>query len=502
MRIGYGGIRHETNTFSTVPTDVAKFKQLLYGEKEEVTIQNTGVRSYNGGFIDEAAAQGVELVPALFANAVPSGLITRETLESLRDKLVAYLLEAHREQPLDGIALTLHGAGVADGYPDIEGEIIGAIRKAFGPDMPIGVVLDLHGNITAEMVNGSDVLLGVKGYPHVDEYEAGRDMFRILAEAIRAGEMPKMRLVKLPWTFAPAKAMTVEGPAHEIQQFCLRVEREQEDVIHTTFFHGFPYSDIAQAGVSVVTIAKTQEAADQAALQIAEFAWERRERLISKTVSPAEAFEKALALETELPIVINESSDNPGGGAPGDGTHLLREMLKRNLPKTAFGFITDAEVAKQAAEAGVGATISCRLGGKTDRLHGEPIEIENAYVKGLSDGKFVLVTPMGAGTAMSMGLTALLQVGNVLVVVGSVANQTRDKCPFEVMGIDYQQMKILGLKSSQHFRGWWQERSEIVPCDPPGIHCGDLDVYDFKHLSRDQYPFVMDQTWTAESVLR
>lgn len=502
MRIGFGGIRHETNTFSTVSTTVEKFKQLLYGEKEEVIAQNTGVRSYNGGFIDEAAVQNVELVPALFANAVPSGLITRDTLESLRDKLVQILLEAHAEQPLDGIALTLHGAGVADGYPDIEGEVIRAVRAAFGPDMPIGVVLDLHGNITEEMMAGADVLLGVKGYPHVDEYESGRDMFRILVESIRAGSMPKMRLARLPWSFAPTKAMTVAGPAHDIQQLCLKLEREDDELIHSTFFHGFPYADIEKAGVSVVTIAKTQEAADRNALKIAEYAWTRREELISRSVSPAEAFDKALALETDKPIVINEASDNPGGGAPGDGTHLLREMLRRNLPRTAFGFITDPEVAKQAAEAGVGATISCKLGAKTDHLHGEPIEIEGAYVKGLSDGKFKLVSPMGAGTAMSLGLTALLQVGNVQIVVGSVANQTRDKCPFELMGIDYQTMHIMGLKSTQHFRGWWQERAEIVPCDPPGIHCGDLDVYDFKHLDKTCYPFVPDRDWTPESILR
>ena len=499
MRIGYGGIRHETNTISTVPTTVAKFKELLYGEKDEVTVQNTGVRSYNGGFIDEAAVQGVELVPGLFANAVPSGMITRDTLESLRDKLVTYLMEAHQQEPLDGIALTLHGAGVADGYPDIEGEIIGSLRKVFGPDMPIGVVLDLHGNITEEMVGNADILLGVKCYPHVDEYESGRDMFRILVESIRAGQMPKMRLVRLPWTFAPTKAMTTGGPARDIQQYCLQLEREEEDLIQATFFHGFPYSDIEKAGVSVVTVAKTQEAADRAALQIAEYAWSRREEFISVAVSPAEAFDQALALDTDGPIVINEASDNPGGGAPGDGTHLLREMLKRNLPRTAFGFITDPEVAKQAAEAGVGATISCRLGGKIDGRHGDPIEIEEAYVKGISDGKFVLVTPMGAGTAMSMGLTARLQVGNVDIVVGSIANQTRDKCPFEVMGIDYQTMHILGLKSTQHFRGWWESRAAICPCDPPGIHCGDLDTFDFKHLNKTYYPFDRNLVWNPEN---
>jgi len=498
MRIGFGGISHETNTFSSVSSTLEKFQNDRYRQGEDVIRANTGVRTYAGGFIDEAKALKIDFAFALTAGTTPSGLITKDALETMLGVLVDDLQKMHAEKPLDGIALTLHGAGTADGYPDIEGEIIRTVREAFGKDMPIGVVLDLHGNITDTMMEHADILLGVKGYPHVDSYERARDLVRHLHNMITTGEKPAKRLIKLPWVFVPAKAMTVAGPAHEIQQFCLKLEAEDDELLQSTFFHGFPYADVAHASVSVATVAKTQEAADRNALKIAEFAWAKRAEFISKMITPAEAFDKALELGVR-PIVINESSDNPGGGTPGDGTHLLREMLKRNLPDTAFGFITDPEVAKQAAEAGVGATISCRLGGKIDGRHGEPIEIEEAYVKGISDGKFVLVTPMGAGTAMSLGLTARLQVGNVDIVVGSIANQTRDKCPFELMGIDYERMHILGLKSTQHFRGWWESRAAICPCDPPGIHCGDLSTFDFKHLNKTYYPFDPDRVWNPEN---
>lgn len=499
MRIGIGGMSHETNTFSSVSTTREKF---FLREGEYDIRVNTGVRTYTGGLVDEAKELGIDLVSSCSTVTTPSGLITRDALETIRDRIIFRLKELHAEQPLDGIALALHGAGTADGYPDIEGEIIRTVREAFGPDMPIGVVLDLHGNITETMVDNADVLIGVKGYPHVDEYDRARDMLRHLHNMIKSGKKPVMRLIRMPWAFAPTKAMTVAGPAHEIQQFMLKLEAAEENLIQASFFHGFPYADVAHAGVSVVTLAADQATADKTALQIAEFAWARREQLLSKSVSPAEAIDKALELGVR-PIVINESSDNPGGGTPGDGTHLLRELLKRNLPDTAFGFITDPEVAKQAAEAGVGATISCKLGAKTDKKHGEPIELENAYVKAISDGRHIKLSPMGKGTVMDMKLTALLQVGNVQIIVGSKANQTMDKGPFQMMGIDYEAMHILCLKSSQHFRGWWQDKAAaICPCDPPGIHCGDLDTFTFENVNQTYYPFDLNREWDPATALK
>jgi len=495
MRIGTGGISHETNTFSVVPTTKQKFEAYIYREEQEILQCNTGVRSYTGGLIDEAAVLDVELVASVEANSMPSSWITKDALETMRDRMLELLKKQHAKQPLDGIALALHGAGSAIGYPDVEGEILRSVREEFGPDMPIGVVLDLHGNITETMMEYADILIGIKCYPHVDMYESGRELLKLLHRMIVTGEKPAMKLIKLPWVLAPSKAMTTtDGPAHDIQQLCLKLEKEDPELMWASFFHGFPYADVTHTSVSVTTLAKTKEAAERCASAIAEYAWSRRAELIAKAVYPAEAIDKALKLGVR-PVVINESSDNPGGGAPGDSTHLLRELLNRNLPDTAFGYIYDPEVVQQAVKAGVGATISCKLGAKTDDKHGTPIEIEAAYVKAIADGKHIKITPVQAGVEMNMGLSVLLIVGNVQIVVGSMPDQTMDKGPFQQMGIDYEKMHILGLKSSQHFRGWWQDRAAICSCDPPGIHCGDLSLFTFENVNQTYYPFDMNREW-------
>ena len=494
MRIGIGGMAHETNSFSNVATSEALFRRLTYWEGKEAL--RPGVRIFMGGHTDEAIAQGIELVPVFYANANPSGKIPRETLETMRDRMVEGLWAEHQKKPLDGIAFVPHGAGVAEGYPDIEGEILGAIRERFGWDIPIGVSLDLHANVTKEMMERADVLIGVKCYPHVDSYETGRKVIAQLADMIRTGRKPRKRLITLPWLLTPTCGVTLQGPAHDAQQLTIRLE--QDPAVHSvTFFHGFPYADIPQAGVTVAAYADTQEAADKAALEVATYTWNRRGDFLVKTLSPAQALDLAEA-EEKGPVVINESSDNPGGGAPGDGTFLLRELLKRNLPGTAFGHILDPQVAKQAAEAGVGATISCTLGGKTDNLHGEPVLIENAYVKAVCDGKFINKSPMGFGETINHGLTVRLRVGNVDVVVTSLPRQTMDKGPFEIVGINYSEYRILCLKSSQHFRGWWQDKAaKIIPCDPPGIHCGDLSVFDFKMANTNYFP-LGDAMWVRD----
>ena len=489
MRIGIGGISHETNSFSNVVTDESLFRKMAYLEGQEIITTHTGVRSFLGGIIAEAGDQEITLIPTMFANANPSGRIPAYTLEELRDRLVNGLWEAHRQQPLDAIALSCHGAGASTGYPDIEGELLRAIRERFGWEIPVGIVLDLHGNVTPEMVERSDILVGVKCYPHVDMYESSRVMLGILADIVRTGKRLYKRHIALPWHLAPACGVTLSGPAHKIQQLTIRLEQEIPGLKQVTFFHGFPYADIPQCCVSVTAMAETQEAADAAALEVARTAWNDRHTFQVEALSPAEAFDRAEKAEA-FPVVINESSDNPGGGAPGDGTFLLREMLRRDLPGSAFGHICDPEVAQLAAKAGVGSCISCLLGGKTDNLHGEPIALENAYVKAICDGKFINCSPMGGGGTTNLDLSVRLQVGNVDIVVSSRPRQTMCKGPFEMVGINYTQMRYLGLKSSQHFKGWWKDHAgAIITCDPPGIHCGDLSVFDFEHADRSYFPF-------------
>lgn len=399
------------------------------------------------------------------------------------------LWHAHQEKPLDAIALNLHGAGVADGYPDADGEIIRAVRKRFGDDMPIGVVLDLHANVTDDMVALSDLLMGIKCYPHVDEFESGRQMFGKLADMVQKKEHPAMALVRLPWLLVPAEGVTTSGPAQAVQQLCYQLPKEDVNLFDVTFYHGFPCSDIKEAGVCVTAVAATQAAADAAAMKVARYAWEHRKDFPVPAHSPEEAFDLALQFPADKgPIVINESSDNTGGGAPGDGTHLLREMLKRNISGSAIGFIYDPEVVQQAVKAGVGATISCRLGGKMDDLHGKPLELE-AYVKTISDGKFINYSPMGGGNNSCIGVSVCLVVGNVSIVVGSNRIQPMDDGVFRVVGLRWDLLRIVGIKSSQHFKGWWAQRSGgIVACNPPGIHCADLRTFRFENADTNAFP--------------
>lgn len=494
MRIGIGGIRHETNSFSNVATTVAQFQNLYYDFGSDLITKNAGgVRTPLGGFIDEAAVHNIELAPSFYANATPSGHITPETLDTLTNNLVNTLWEQHEIAPLDAIALSLHGAGVADNCNDIESHILLALRERFGWDLPIGVTLDLHANVTDEMVKYSTILMGVKCYPHVDEYENARILLNLLHEHVANALPVHQNIVHLPWLLAPGGGVTISGPAHDVQQLTIKMEEADGDLLQATFFHGFPYADIPQAGVSVVTVAKTEQAAHEAANTIAQYAWEHREEFTPVSHSPAQAFDMALALEGG-PIVINESSDNPGGGAPGDGTHLLREMIARNLPGTAFGSFWDPAVVQQAIAAGIGSKISCSLGAKADNLHGEPILLDDAYVKTITDGQYICKSPMGAGKLVNIGPTVLLQTGNVKIVVSTHRLQTFDCNPFEAVGINYQEMHILGLKSSQHFRAWWQDRAKIVPCDPPGIHCSDLSVFRFENANTTYYP-LQDAEW-------
>jgi microcystin degradation protein MlrC len=248
--------------------------------------------------------------------------------------------------------------------------------------------------------------------------------------------------------------------------------------------------------VSIITVAKDQQTADRHALALARYAWDRREAFTVPKYSAQEAVGQALSMG-EGPILINDSADNPGSGAPGDGTHLLRELLRRDLP-TAYSFIYDPEVVQQAMAAGVGATISCRLGGKTDNFHGEPIELTNATVRCISDGHFVRQSLMGFGGQNSLGPTVCLQVGNVEIAVASVRTQVFDEGPFVTAGITWRNKRLVALKSAQHFKGWWADKVKgIVACDAPGVGSADLRTFRFRHANTNYYP-LGDAQWSEE----
>ncbi|MED4584882.1 M81 family metallopeptidase [Brevibacillus choshinensis] len=482
MRIVIGELAHETNTFSNVPTTVELFQLWEWDRGEEVLQRHKNVRDCLGGMMDRAEELGVEVVPSFSAFAKPSGTITRETYGALQKELLDAITAAGE---VDAICLTLHGAGVVEGIDDLEGDILQAVRKAVGYDIPLVVSLDLHGNLTEKMVTEADALLGFHLYPHTDMYERGIEAMYIAYRMVKGECKPVMHMTRVP-LIIPTSTTNL-SPAKDINEACWKWEQEP-DVLDCAFFHGFPYTDIPDVGVSIIVVTDgDKELAKCVADDVANLVWQKRDEFAPDILSPAEGIQEALRSEG-LPIVINETSDNPGGGSPGDGTHLLRAMLEANLEKACFGFIYDPEIAQLAHDAGVGSTIDVKLGGKTDVMHGEPLAI-TAYVKSLTDGQFTISSPMGKGSKVSYGKTVRLQVGGVDIIVCSVKSQVFDEQIFLLHGIDVMEYKIVGLKSSQHFRAAYEPiAARIIPVDSPGLTCLQFTSFNYKRLQRPIYP--------------
>jgi len=285
---------------------------------------------------------------------------------------------------------------------------------------------------------------------------------------------------------APSIACTFHDPLYPIKKYVddMRIANGLYDI---SFFHGFPYSDIGLLGCSVVTVAKKGQAR-HVSEEIADWIWKRRDTLIAECPTAAEAVAAAAAYG-DYPVVINEASDNPGGGAPADGTHLLRELINTNYPHTIFGFLYDPETVEQAHKAGVGAKINVHIGGKTDGIHGETLKLYGVLVCTLGDGEIISVTPSGADHIYSIGRVARLRHGNVDIIVGSRQRQTLDERPFLVTGADFRKYNIVAFKSTNHFRAFFESNAKkIFTADPPGIHTADFSILPYKNIPRPIYP--------------
>jgi microcystin degradation protein MlrC len=483
MKVAIGQLVHETNTFSNVRTDQRLFEQWDWSTGDAIREKYTGVRDSLGGMIDGAARQGVQLVPTFSAYAYPSGLITEETYRAAEAEILNGI---ERAGQLDAICLALHGAAVTEKHEDLESRLLAAVRRVIGTETPLVATLDLHGNMTEEMVEHADVLLGVNYYPHIDFYERGVEAISTVRQIVEGEVEPLMRLMRLPLLLP--MSTTNLPPAQDINRVCWEQE-EDPHILDCTFFHGFPYADIKKAGASVVATADGRtEAAEEAIERVAQSIQRRRDEFYPDYPSPAEGLAQATAIDAR-PVIINETSDNPGLGCPGDGTRLLKAMLEAGTEEACFGYVFDPEVAEAAHKSGVGEYLDISLGGKTDALHGEPLECR-AYVKTLTDGRFVHTTPMWQGKKVDLGRSARLQIDSIDVLVCSVKSQVLDEQVFALHGIEVGRYKIVALKSSQHFRAAFEHiAKEIITVDAPGLGTSDLSSFSFKNLRRPIYPF-------------
>lgn len=488
FRLALGGLEHETNQYVAFPTTLAHFR--VTRGKDIITGDHG--RTYLGGMLAAACDLGADVVGTLHAAAPPWGTIEGTTYLGLKDELLTALKAA---LPVDAVALALHGAGVVDGLDDLEGDLCAAVRSLVGPDVPIVVTHDLHGNVTQAEADATDLMFGVHHYPHDDMYERGREAIESIPLLLNGHWHPTTHVERLPLLLPTTT--TYLGAGAQALELCRQAE-DDDAVIDCTFMHGFPYTDNSIVGSQVVvTTNDDPEHARYVARKVAAAIWALREQFVVQHLLPAEAVSTALATDGR-PVVINETSDNAGGGSPCDGTHLLRALLAAKPVDAVFVGIKDPDVVRQATDAGIGTTIDIRLGGKTDRLHGDPIDC-TAYVKTLTDGETRLEAPTGKGWRYPLGPTARLVIDGVDVIVISEGMQTIDRTPLLLHGIDPLDRKLVALKSSQHFRSGFQDlAAAIITTDPPGLTTLQLDQLPRSRSPRPLFPLDADAAYPEE----
>jgi microcystin degradation protein MlrC len=501
MRIAIGGISHESSTFSTVPTTLQHFRERGWFTGDDLMRHFTGTKSPLGAYIDAARDMNYEVVPTMTASAVPAGPVNREATETLTKQLAGLIREVKESGPLDGVLLALHGAMVSEIDDDGESYILRAVREVTGPDLPVIVELDLHGNISEEMVRLATVAVAYDEYPHTDPYERGYECGLLMARIVRGGVRPTAAIVKVPMITTIQSQHSHTEPMLGVKRMIRDLEN-QRGVLNISCLPGFPYADIPHTNFTViVTTDNDADSARKLANQVAEHVWSLREKFVPRPVAVDDAVRRAMAAP-EGPIVLSDGSDNPGGGAPADGTVLLEALLRLGATRTALVPVVDPEVVQQAIAAGEGETIQTRIGAKTDDMHGEPLTVM-ATVRRITDGHFIHKGPMNTGVAVELGPTVVLEVegengGIVQVVTTSLRYQPTDLEVLRSQGIEPTEQQILAVKSSVHYRAAFTPvAKEIIEVDTPGLTSPHLDRLEFHNLARPIYPFDPDLTWEA-----
>ncbi len=485
MRLITGGMMHETHSFSAEPTTVETFDILARGDE---LLAFAGTNHSVGGVIDACREQGIELIPTFYAGEMSTGIPDRQTFDTLCDELCGRIAAA---LPADGVVLTLHGAMVADDFPDAEAEIVRRVREVVGPDMPIAVTLDLHANIGQAMVDGANIVTCFDTYPHIDAAERAKEAVTLLARVIRGEITPTMALAKPPLLPVPQAMATAEGPFKTIFDRAHAME-ESGEALTVTVAGGFPYADIADAGVGfLVTTDNDPVAARRLADELAALAWSLRHEMVITNTPPAQAVAEAMAYPGG-PVMLVDVGDNIGGGTPGDGTVLLDELLKQGA-HDAVVVIADAEAARAAHAAGVGATVRLTVGGKTDRLHGNPVAVEGR-VRLLNDGCWVHEGPENAGVPVEVGPTAVLRCGGVDLVLTSRKCMPGDQQQLKSVGIDPLRQQIIVVKAAVRWRGGFEPiAAHAIYVDTPGLGSVDLRRFDYQHIRRPIFPLDADE---------
>jgi len=485
MRIAIGGFFHESNTFCRPFTELADYERTRLYRGDEMLVPLRGTDTEIGGFLRGADEYGFEVAPTYYAWAWPSGPLTDECFRTILERLKSEVAAA---QPVDGVLLQLHGAMVTESDDDPDGTILAEVRSCLPPGVPLVATFDFHSNLSPLMVSSCDVLIGYDTYPHVDLSDRGYEAAGLLVRMLRGEIRPTMALSKPPLMPHIVRQRTADGPMAEM----MALAREAEDadgVLRVSVAGGFAYADVPRMGMGILAITDSDEqlAADIAET-LAEEAWSRRERFTETLPSAEDAVRQALGAPSDAgPVVLADVADNVGGGAPGDGTVLLAELLRQGATD-AVVMIADPEAVDACLRAGVRETVTVDVGGKVDALHGRPVTV-TGRIRALTDGVFRNRGPMRDGLVDDMGRTAVMDVGGLTLVL------TERKLPMwnleqlRSCGIEPAHQRIIVCKGAiAHRAAYAPIAQQMLEVETPGSCSGDVRGFDYQHIRRPLYP--------------
>lgn len=474
MRIAIGGFQHETNTFAPSKAGWEDFvlgggwPSLAAGEAIFAAVAGANIPI--AGFIAAAQARGHTLVPTTWCAASPSAHVTEDAYERIAGMIAAGIRAA---LPVDAVYLDLHGAMVTEHFDDGEGELLRRVRALVGPAVPVVASLDLHANVTAQMLASADALVAYRTYPHVDMAETGARAFGLLQQRLDGGPAWQLAVRRIPFLIPICWQSTHLEPGRSL--YAGLADLESPEVPSVSFATGFPAADFRECGPVVWGYGTSAASASAAADALAERVLAAEARFAGKLYAPDEAVLHAMQLARQAgkPVVIADTQDNPGAGGNSDTTGILRALIRHGAKRAALGLIVDREAAVAAHAAGVGSRVSLRLGGRSRVPGDEPLAAE-FVVESLSAGKFDATGPFYRGFHMDLGPSACLRIGDIRVVVASVKAQLADQAMFRYVGIEPTAQGILVLKSSAHFRADFTPIAEqILVCASPGPMISD-----------------------------
>ncbi|MGE8614960.1 MAG: M81 family metallopeptidase [Achromobacter veterisilvae] len=478
MRVFTGSLATETNTFAPLPTSRDDFADRGYfpagTHPPEMTIFSGPLWAAR----QRGAQHGWEVIEGMAAGAQPSGTTTRHAYESLRDELLRDLRQA---LPVDMVVLGLHGAMVADGYEDCEGDLLARVRGIVGRGVVVGAELDPHCHLSDAMVANADILVAYKEYPHTDIRERALELVDFCAAQAEGRISPVAAVVDCEM------AVTIRTPQEPARSYIDRLSalEGKDGILSISVVHGFPWGDVPDMGTKLLVYADGDARAAQAlARRLADELIGLRERLTPVYPDADQAIDQALACGA-APVVIADAADNPGGGGAGDSTFMLRRLRERGIVNVAVGPLWDPVAVRIAFSAGVGARLPLRIGGKIGPLSGAPLDL-TCTVKSLVPG--MIMTGL-SGSPAAVGNAALVEADGIEIVLITVRAQALHTDVFTQLGCRLEEKALIVVKSAQHFHAAFsQVARHIVYADAPGSVALDLRALPYKRVRRPKWP--------------